>query len=219
MFASVSPPTIALSSLRKIRNAYARSPRWSSAYLFSLRRKAPRVRSSGGQVGSHGVRNARLISRKAAHSLKSPLCGARNVTPAPTMPGIVSFELTVLKNAMLGRAANKTFSDRGCAGKPVAWPECRDRGLCASDQSAAGGAVPLNSDSVDLADDLFERNRASICKHLPCQLAYARLGAFQRHQKACLHLGLGTANLGVVQSLGGIADLLDHNAHELGGVG
>src|SRR4249920_4027875 len=106
MLASVNPPTMTLSSLRKIRKAYARSPRWSSAYRLSLRRKAPRVRSSGGHVGSQGTRNSRLVSRKAAHSAKSPLWGARNEMPAPAMLGIVSLELTVLKNAMdyVGRA-------------------------------------------------------------------------------------------------------------------
>src|SRR6185437_13869141 len=59
------------------------------------RRNAPRVRSSAGQVGSQGTRKARLASRSAAHSAWSLLCGARNVTPAPAIAGMVSLMLTV----------------------------------------------------------------------------------------------------------------------------
>ena len=67
---------------------------------LSRRRKAPRVRSSDGQVGSHGTRKLRLAARNAAHSAKSPLCGARKITPAPVMPGMISLKLTVRKSAM-----------------------------------------------------------------------------------------------------------------------
>ena len=68
------------------------------------RRKALRVRSSAGQVGSHGVRKSRLVSRSAAHSAKSFICGGRNMTPSPAIDGGGSLKLMVRKNAMSAEA-------------------------------------------------------------------------------------------------------------------
>jgi hypothetical protein len=65
------------------------------------RRKDARVRSSAGQVGSHGVRKSRLASRKASHSALSDICGARSATPSPAIAGIGSDKLTVRKNAIV----------------------------------------------------------------------------------------------------------------------
>src|SRR3984885_9409924 len=64
------------------------------------RRNAPRVRSSSGQVGSHGVRKSRLVSRRAAHSSKSVVAGVRSKTPSPSTLGNGSVKLMVRKNAI-----------------------------------------------------------------------------------------------------------------------
>src|SRR5580692_6619124 len=71
------------------------------------RRKEPRVRSSGGQVGSQGIRKSRLASRSAAHSAKSDICGARSTTLSPTIAGSCSDRVTVRKNAMDDRLADR----------------------------------------------------------------------------------------------------------------
>ena len=64
------------------------------------RRKDDRVRSSAGQVGSHGVRKSRLASRKARPFGTIGHLRARRTTPSPVIAGIRSEELTVRKNAM-----------------------------------------------------------------------------------------------------------------------
>src|ERR1700682_3743151 len=83
------------------------------------RRYEPRVRSSGGQVGSQGVRKARLASRRAAHSAWSDICGARSTTPSPTIAGSCSDKVTVRKNAMNDRLADTT--EDGTTEQPRAW--------------------------------------------------------------------------------------------------
>src|SRR6478609_9005832 len=141
----------------------------------------------------HGTRKRRLVSRNAAHSAKSPLCGGRNVTPAPVMLGTVSLELTVRKNAMdvsrSCRAADQTFGDRSCRFKAIARSERGDRRPGATDQGAPARTGALDGHCIDLGDNLLKRNRTSIGEHLPRELAYTGLGAFQRHQKTCFHLG------------------------------
>src|SRR5262245_66094 len=113
------------------------------------------------------------------------------MTPLPVMAGTLSLELTVLKNAMevsaepsspSGGAANQTFSDCSGACKAAAWPECGNCRFCAADERTTGCACAVDGDSVDLGNDLIERNWAPIREHLAGQLADARLGAFQRHQ-------------------------------------
>src|SRR5215472_298309 len=73
------------------------------------RRKALRLKSSAGQVGSQGVRNSRLCSRSAAHSAWSVTCGVRRLTPSPTTEGNGSEKLMVRKNA-IGRAQRAYYS-------------------------------------------------------------------------------------------------------------
>ena len=63
-------------------------------------RNDARVRSSAGQVGSHGVRKSLLASRSAAHSAQSDICGTRSTMPSPGIAGISSDMLTVRKKAM-----------------------------------------------------------------------------------------------------------------------
>jgi hypothetical protein len=41
-----------------------------------------------------------------------------------------------------------------------------------------------------------------------------RLRAFQRHQQSRFHLRLRTIDLGVGEGFGGVADLIDHHAHQ-----
>src|SRR5580700_8759316 len=77
------------------------------------RRKAERVRSSLGQVGSHGVRKSRLASRSAAHSGKSVICGVRRVTPSPAIEGSGSLKLMVRKNAMVAFGKIGGFKQNG----------------------------------------------------------------------------------------------------------
>src|SRR5262249_20394468 len=80
------------------------------------RRKDERVRSSAGQVGSQGVRKSRLISRNAAHSAQSDICGARNATPSPVIAGIRSDKLTVRKKAMnIGTDGGRPTTEKNCA--------------------------------------------------------------------------------------------------------
>ena len=64
------------------------------------RRKAPRVRSSAGHVGSQGERNARLSARSRAHSVKSAICGMRKNTPSPSKMGNGSDHATERKSAI-----------------------------------------------------------------------------------------------------------------------
>src|SRR5215471_9810247 len=65
------------------------------------RRKALRLKSSAGQIGSQGVRNSRLCSRSAAHSVWSVTCGVRSITPSPMTEGSGSAKLMVRKNAIV----------------------------------------------------------------------------------------------------------------------
>src|ERR1700720_878076 len=64
------------------------------------RRNEARVRSSAGQVGSHGTRKLREAARSAPHSAASDIWGGRNTTPSPVIAGAASGRLTVRKNAM-----------------------------------------------------------------------------------------------------------------------
>src|SRR5215470_1857573 len=157
------------------------------------RRNDERVRSSAGQVGSHGVRKSRLASRSAAHSAQSDICGARRTTPSPVIAGIRSEELTVRKNAMgdppsdsSGRTmknkslsvhcvrlrrsdsrspADETVGDSGGTFKPAAGAEGGNRRPSARNQGAAGGAGTLDRYSFDLTNELVERNRAAPKEH------------------------------------------------------
>src|SRR5215813_5029183 len=81
------------------------------------RRKDARVRSSAGHVGSHGVRKSRLVSRNAAHSAQSDICGARSTMPLPVIAGIGSDKLTVRKKAMVisHQTAGKQTTERADA--------------------------------------------------------------------------------------------------------
>src|SRR5262245_21878147 len=81
------------------------------------RRKEARVRSSAGQVGSHGVRKSRLASRKATHSAQSDICGARSTMPLPVTAGIGSDKLTVRKNAMV--ISHQTAGKQSTANGPL----------------------------------------------------------------------------------------------------
>src|SRR5258708_19519087 len=110
-----------------------------------------RVKSSAGQVGSHGVRKSRLASRKVTHSAQSDICGARNTTPSPAIAGIRSDKLTVRKKAMViaGRRscsrgpADKTVGDRGSTFKPGAGTKRSDGGPSPPDQPPPTAPRPL----------------------------------------------------------------------------
>src|SRR3984957_17490891 len=73
------------------------------------RRKALRLRSSAGQVGSQGVRKSRLSSRSAAHSPWSVACGVRRTMPSPMTDGAGSEKLMERKNA-IGRTQRQSPS-------------------------------------------------------------------------------------------------------------
>src|SRR5215468_8120101 len=84
------------------------------------RRKDARVRSSAGQVGSHGVRKSLLASRSATHSEQSVICGTRSTTSSPATEGVRSEMLTVRKNAMYGCDGAQAATERN------AFPRCFD---------------------------------------------------------------------------------------------
>ena len=77
MLASVSPPIRTLSCLRKTKNAYARSPRWSSEYRLTRRRKELRVRSSAGQVGSRVAGQPQDVGRDVVTAGVDDVVGAQ----------------------------------------------------------------------------------------------------------------------------------------------
>src|SRR5262245_47053328 len=164
------------------------------------RRKDARVRSSAGQVGSHGVRKSRLVSRNVAHSAQSDICGARSTTPSPVIAGIRSDKLTVRNNAMMTsqtvggrttqsrtplldcvarhqpsrRAACKTVRDRGGTFKPGTGTERGDGGTAARNQGTARSAGALDRYRFNFLDKLLERDRAAPIEELARELFGAR---------------------------------------------
>ena len=58
-----------------------------------------------------------------------------------------------------------------------------------------------------------------LAQTLARMLDVPRLRVFQRRQQAGFHLRLGAGDLGLVDGLGGAADLVDHHPHQLGRVG
>ena len=104
-----------------------------------------RVRSSAGQVGSHGVRNLRLASRNSAQAAKSAICGARSTHALARRSG--GSGSGALERAKQRHASTldfkharrvETFHDCRGALKPLAGAERGDRRVGARASCSSG---------------------------------------------------------------------------------
>src|SRR5258707_163839 len=173
------------------------------------RRNEARVRSSAGQVGSHGTRKSREAARSATHSAASDIWGGRNMTPSPVIAGAASGRLTVRKNAMalsgrtMLRARNSAMSStpplHPTRPPPTPGPgsKCAKGGPPPGEQRPPRGEGAHTRPRLHLGDDLVEGDRAAPGDDLAGKLLGARARALEGHEEARLHLRLGAGDLGV----------------------